>query len=66
MDAVRLKLDSLPKFRHVAVQTPYTYIEKINHLKATVELGFVIKTVPKQSSSPQFLYLKPRRNPLRF
>ena len=25
------------------IERPYTYVEKINHLKATVELGFVIQ-----------------------
>jgi hypothetical protein len=43
VEAARLKLDSLPKFRHVAIEQPYTYTEQINHMKATVELGFLIQ-----------------------
>ncbi len=43
MEAARIKLDALPKFRHVVMERPYTYTEQINHLKATVELGFVIQ-----------------------
>ncbi|HET6218788.1 MAG TPA: hypothetical protein VFE27_17330 [Acidobacteriaceae bacterium] len=43
VEATRIKLDSLQKFRHVVIERPYTYTEQINHLKATVELGFVIQ-----------------------
>jgi hypothetical protein len=43
VEAARIKLDSLQKFRHVVIERPYTYTEQINHLKATVELGFVIQ-----------------------
>ena len=34
---------ALQKFRHVVIERPYTYNEQINHLKATVEFGFVIQ-----------------------
>ena len=43
VEAARVKRDALPKFRHVSMERPYTYTEQINHLKATVELGFTIQ-----------------------
>jgi hypothetical protein len=63
VDAVRIKLDSLPKFHHVAVQTPYTYIEKINHLKATVELGFVIRDSSEAVIIPTVPVLETQEKP---
>ena len=63
MDAVRIKLDALPKFRHVAVQAPYTYIEKINHLKATVELGFVIQDSSEAVIIPTVPILETQEKP---
>ncbi len=52
------------RFRHVDVERPYTYTEQINHLKATVELGFAFRTPRKLPSFPPSRYSKPRRNPL--
>jgi hypothetical protein len=43
VEAARIKLDALQKFHHVVIERPYTYTEQINHLKATVELGFIIQ-----------------------
>ena len=43
VEAARIKLDSLQKFRHVVMERPYTYTEQVNHLKGTVELGFMIQ-----------------------
>ena len=63
VDEVRLKLDSLPKFRHVAVQTPYTYVEKVNHLKATVELGFVIQDSSEATIIPTVPILETQEKP---
>ncbi len=63
VDQVRLKLDSLPKFRHIAVQTPYTYVEKINHLKATVELGFVIQDSSEAIIIPTVPILETQEKP---
>jgi hypothetical protein len=63
VDQVRLKLDSLPKFRHIAVQTPYTYVEKINHLKATVELGFVIQDSSEAVIIPTVPILETQEKP---
>jgi hypothetical protein len=50
-----VKLDALPKTRSEEVERPYTYTERINHLRAVVELQFrvmdsagnqIIPTVP--------------------
>jgi hypothetical protein len=63
VDQVRIKLDSLPKFRHIAVQTPYTYVEKVNHLKATVELGFVIQDSSEAIIIPTVPILETQEKP---
>jgi hypothetical protein len=41
--AAREKLDSLQKTHTEDVESPYTYTEQVNHLKATVELQFRIE-----------------------
>jgi hypothetical protein len=46
------KRDALPKFRHVATEQPYTYTENTHHLKATVELGFVIQDMSERVIVP--------------
>ena len=51
MDALA-KRDALPKSRHLAVEQPYTYTEVTHHLKATVELGFVIKDTSERVIVP--------------
>jgi len=46
------KRDALTKFRHVATELPYTYTENTHHLKATVELGFVIQDMSERVIVP--------------
>jgi hypothetical protein len=46
------KRDALPKFRHVATEQPYTYNENTHHLKATVELGFVVQDTSERVIVP--------------
>ena len=46
------KRDALPKFRHVATEQPYTYSENTHHLKAIVELGFVIQDTSERVIVP--------------
>ena len=43
VDATRAKLGLLPKSSAVQMERDYTYTERVNNLKATVELGFVIQ-----------------------
>jgi hypothetical protein len=63
VEAVRVKLDALPKFRHVVIERPYTYTEKINHLKATVELGFVIQDSSEAVIIPTVPILETQEKP---
>lgn len=46
------KRDALPKFHHVATEQPYTYSENTHHLKAIVELGFVIQDTSERVIVP--------------
>ena len=63
VEAVRVKLDALPKFRHVVIERPYTYTEKVNHLKATVELGFVIQDSSEAVIIPTVPILETQEKP---
>ena len=63
VDAVRLKLDALPKFHHLVIEQPYTYTEQINHLKATVELGFVIQDSSESVIIPTVPILETQEKP---
>ena len=63
MEAARIKLDGLPKFRHVSIEQPYTYTEQINHLKATVELGFVIQDTSEAVIIPTVSILETQEQP---
>jgi hypothetical protein len=63
VDAVRIKLDALPKYHHIVVQLPYTYIEKTHHLTATVELGFVIQDTSGTVIIPRVPILENQEKP---
>ena len=61
--AERVKLDALPKFHHVVIEQPYTYTEQVNHLKATVELGFVIQDTSEAVLIPTVPILETQEKP---
>jgi len=61
--AVRVKLDALPKYHHVVIEQPYTYTEQVTHLKATVELGFVIQDTSEAVLIPTVSILEEEEKP---
>jgi hypothetical protein len=63
VEAARVKLDSLQKFRHVVMERPYTYSEQINHLKGTVELGFMIQDTSEAVLIPTVPILETQEKP---
>jgi hypothetical protein len=63
VEAARVKLDSLQKTRAVQIERPYTYTEQINHLKATVELGFVIQDTSENVIIPNVQIVETQEQP---
>ena len=63
VEAARIKRDALPKFRHIVVERPYTYTEQVDHLKATVELGFVIQDSSEAVIIPTVPILETQEKP---
>jgi hypothetical protein len=63
VEAARIKLDALQKYHHVVMERPYTYTEQINHLKATVELGFVIQDSSETVIIPTVPILETQEKP---
>jgi hypothetical protein len=60
VEAAAVKRDTLPKFRHISIEQPYTYTEQIVHLKAIVELGFVIQDTSESVIIPTVPILEPQ------
>jgi hypothetical protein len=63
-EAARIKLDSLQKSSHVSIERPYTYIEQIYHLKATVELRFNIQDSSEAALIPNVPILETGEQPV--
>ena len=61
--AAREKLDSLQKTHTEDVESPYTYTEQINHLKATVELQFRIEDTTGNAVIPPIAILETQEKP---